>query len=92
MLNETLADVEADLRDLRKNLEAKSLELAKSEEESRHLVRINEQRHQQILCVQTAIKRMEKKAKDIILKQVMERAFYYINIRNLRFFRERAKT
>ena len=41
-----------------------------SEEQCRHLVRLSKQRHQQILYIITAMNGLEKKAKDIILKQV----------------------
>ena len=34
------------------------------------LVRLSEQRHQQILYITTAMNTLEKKAKDIILEQV----------------------
>ena len=70
MLNETLAELDKDLKSLNLKLKAKSSELCKSEEQVRHLVRINEQRHQQILYVKSGMKTLESKAKDIIFKQV----------------------
>jgi len=71
MLNETLAELDKDLKSLNLKLKAKSSELCKSEEQVRHLVRINEQRHQQILYVKSGMKTLESKAKDIIFKQAV---------------------
>ncbi len=41
-----------------------------SEEQCRHLVRLNEQRHQEVLFVTARLKTWEQKAKDLIVKQV----------------------
>ena len=70
MLTETLADAEVDIKSLKNIVERKDDELSQSEEQCRHLVRLSEQRHQQILYITTAMNTLEKKAKDIILKQV----------------------
>ena len=70
MLTETLADAEVDIKSLKKIVERKDDELSQSEEQCRHLVRLSEQRHQQILYITTGMNTLEKKAKDIIVKQV----------------------
>jgi len=71
MLTETLADAEVDIKSLKSIVEKKDDELSQSEEQCRHLVRLSEQRHQQILYITTAMNTLEKKAKDIILEQAL---------------------
>ena len=73
MLTETLADAEVDIKSLKKIVERKDDELSQSEEQCRHLVRLSEQRHQQILYITTGMNTLEKKAKDIIAKQVSKK-------------------
>ena len=43
---------------------------SRSEEQCRHLVRVNEQRHQEVLSAKTKAKSLESKAKSMILQQV----------------------
>jgi len=71
MLTETLADAEVDIKSLKNIVERKDDELSQSEEQCRHLVRLSEQRHQQILYITTAMNTLEKKAKDVILNQAL---------------------
>lgn len=69
-LNETLNDAENEIQRLQQLLAQKDEELGKSEEQCRYLVRINEQRHQEILFITSGINALEAKAKDLILGQV----------------------
>ena len=71
-LSETLADAEQENAHLKDVIEAKNAQLDKSEDQCRHLVRINEQRHQQILYVTAAMEAVQTKAKDIIIRQVIK--------------------
>ena len=55
---------------LKSLVEQKDGELSKSEEQTRHLVRLSEKRHQEILSVTFKLNTMERKAREIILNQV----------------------
>ena len=70
-LTETLADSEIENERLKEIIEKKDIELSNSEEQCRHLVRVNEQRHQEVLSAKTKAKSLETKAKNMILQQVI---------------------
>lgn len=69
-LTETLADTEIENERLKEIIERKDGELSKSEEQCRHLVRVNEQRHQEVLSAKSKAKSLESKARNMILQQV----------------------
>lgn len=69
-LNETLADTELENDRLKEIIEKKDEELSKSEEQCRHLVRLNQQKHQQGLYLSSRLKSAEKQATFVILQQV----------------------
>ena len=66
-------DVEFENERLKSLVEQKDGELSKSEEQTRHLVRLSEKRHQEILSVTFKLNTMERKAREIILNQVKKR-------------------
>jgi len=70
-LTETLADAEIENERLKEIIEKKDIELSNSEEQCRHLVRVNEQRHQEVLSAKTKAKSLETKAKNMILQQAL---------------------
>lgn len=70
-LTETLADAEIENERLKEIIEKKDSELSNSEEQCRHLVRVNEQRHQEVLSAKTKTKSLETKAKNMILQQAL---------------------
>merc|ERR1711953_663427 len=70
-LLETLKDVEFENERLKSLVEQKDGELSKSEEQTRHLVRLSEKRHQEILSVTFKLNTMERKAREIILNQAL---------------------
>ena len=69
-LLETLKDGEFENERLKLLVEQKDGELSKSEEQTRHLVRLSEKRHQEILSVTFKLNTLERKAREIILNQV----------------------
>ena len=69
-LTETLADTEIENERLKEIIERKDGELSKSAEQCRHLVRVNEQRHQEVLSAKSKAKSLESKARNMILQQV----------------------
>lgn len=77
-LTETLNDAENEIQRLQELLAKKDEELGKSEEQCRYLVRINEQRHQEILFITSGVNALEMKAKEIILGQVGSLQFQWI--------------
>lgn len=77
-LNETLQDAEVEIHRLKTMLEVKDGELCKSEEQCRHLVRLSEQRHQQILFLNSRITNLEKRAKEVIYEQVTILKFFTV--------------
>ena len=70
-LTETLADTEIENERLKEIIERKDGELSKSEEQCRHLVRVNQQRHQEVLSAKSKAKSLESKARSMILQQVI---------------------
>ena len=70
-LLETVKDAEFENERLKMLVEQKDGELSKSEEQCRHLVRLSEKRHQEILSVTFKLNSLERKAKEIILNQVL---------------------
>jgi hypothetical protein len=70
-LTETLADTEIENERLKEIIERKDGELSKSEEQCRHLVRVNEQRHQEVLSAKSKAKSLESKARSMILQQAL---------------------
>eukprot|EP00093_Oithona_nana_P006633 06633.XXX_67141_73575_1 [CDS] Oithona nana genome sequencing. len=70
-LLETLKDGEFENERLKLLVEQKDGELSKSEEQTRHLVRLSEKRHQEILSVTFKLNTLERKAREIILNQAL---------------------
>ena len=58
------------LREAEAEVEVLKTKVATSEEQCGHLVRLGEQRHQEILSLETQLKAMEDKAKEMLLAQV----------------------
>jgi len=65
----TLAEA---LREAETEIESLKSKVASSEEQCGHLVRLGEQRHQEILSLETQLKAMEDKAKEMLLAQGAE--------------------
>ena len=63
----TLAEA---LREAETEIESLKSKVSSSEEQCGHLVRLGEQRHQEILSLETQLKAMEDKAKEMLLAQV----------------------
>ena len=66
----TLAEA---LREAEAEIDSLKSKVATSEEQCGHLVRLGEQRHQEILSLETQLKAMEDKAKEMLLAQVRNR-------------------
>lgn len=71
-LAETLKDCESEIASLKGRLVAKENEVNAVEERCSHLVRLGEQRHQEILSLQTQLNSVQEKAKDMLLAQGAE--------------------
>ena len=72
-LIETVKDSEIENDRLKSIIEKRDEELSKSEEQCRHLVRLSEKRHQEILSVTSKLNSLERKAKEIILNQASKK-------------------
>ncbi|XP_039292266.1 serine-rich adhesin for platelets isoform X2 [Nilaparvata lugens] len=68
-LADSLKDTEAELNQQKELLKLKDAELARMQEECSHLVRISEQRRQEVLSMVARLKSMERRSKDVLLQQ-----------------------
>ena len=71
-LAETLKDCEAEIAGLQAKVKSKDLEVSGVEERCSHLVRLSEQRQQEILALQAQLSGIQDKAKDMLLAQGAE--------------------
>ena len=69
-LSETLKDAECEIEKLKETITSKELEVKEAEERCGHLVRLGEQRHQELLTSQQQLKTFSDMAKDIMINQV----------------------
>ena len=69
-LSETLKDAECEIEKLKETITSKDLEVKEAEERCGHLVRLGEQRHQELLTSQQQLKTFSDMAKDIMINQV----------------------
>ncbi|XP_040579727.2 uncharacterized protein [Lepeophtheirus salmonis] len=71
-LTEALKESETDILEMKQKFIDKERELASAEERCQHLVRLGEQRHQEILTLETQLNGVQEKAKEMILSQGAE--------------------
>ena len=69
-LSETLKDTEAEVEKLKETVKSKELDVKEAEERCGHLVRLGEQRHQELLTSQQQLKTFSDMAKDLMINQV----------------------
>ena len=94
-LMETVKDSEFEHERLKTIIDKRDEELSKSEEQCRHLVRLSEKRHQEILSVTSKLNSLERKAKEIILNQVKKPYFWTFSPTNhkaVRSIRRKCRT
>ncbi len=72
-LTETLKDTEAEVETLKTSIEAKDNEIKEAEGRCGHLVRLGEQRHQELLASQQHLSTFQDKTKEILFNQVLLR-------------------
>ncbi|RZF34358.1 hypothetical protein LSTR_LSTR008897 [Laodelphax striatellus] len=68
-LADSLKDTETELKQQKELLKLKDAELTRMQEECSHLVRISEQRRQEVLSMVAKLKNMERRNKDVLLQQ-----------------------
>lgn len=71
-LAETLKDCESEMSELKSEIDHKNSEILEVEERCGHLVRLGEQRNQEIKMLQVQLKGLEERAKSTILAQGAE--------------------
>ena len=69
-LSETLKDSETEVEKLKEDFKSKDIEVKEAEERCMHLVRLGEQRHQELLTSQQQLKTFSDMAKDLMMNQV----------------------
>ncbi|XP_026275184.1 uncharacterized protein LOC113204282 [Frankliniella occidentalis] len=69
MMSESLKEAEREVQDQRKTIESLNEELEKQREECQHLVRISEQRRQEVLTVQARVAALEQRSRESLLQQ-----------------------
>jgi len=82
-LSETLKDAECEIEKLKETITSKDLEVKEAEERCGHLVRLGEQRHQELLTSQQQLKTFSDMAKDIMINQGTELYQISHKLRNL---------
>ena len=88
-LAETLKDCESEIAALKSKVHSKDLEVAGVEERCSHLVRLSEQRQQEILALQAQLSGIQDKARDMLLAQGAEISRANVNISELQAQLER---
>ena len=80
-LAETLKDCEGEIAGLNDKLGQRDADVAGLEERCSHLVRLGEQRHQEVLALQAQLSGVQDRAKDMLLAQGAEisRASIHVN-------------
>ena len=80
-LAETLKDCEGEIAGLNDKLCQRDADVAGLEERCSHLVRLGEQRHQEVLALQAQLLGVQDRAKDMLLAQGAEisRASIHVN-------------
>ena len=71
-LAETLKDCEAEIAGLKAKLVQKDVDISGVEERCGHLVRLGEQRHQEVMALEAELTRTQEKAKEMLLAQGAE--------------------
>ena len=71
-LAETLKDCESEISGLKARIVEKDVDIGGVEERCGHLVRLGEQRHQEVLALEAELARVQEKAKDMLLAQGSE--------------------
>ncbi len=89
-LTETLRDYEAEISSLHARLAQRDADVVAAEERCSHLVRLGEQRHQEILALQAQLLGTQDRAKDMLLAQGAEISRANIHISELHSRLERA--
>ena len=69
-LSETLKDSETEVEKLKEDFKNKDIEVKEAEERCMHLVRLGEQRYQELLTSQQQLKTFSDMAKDLMMNQV----------------------
>jgi chromosome segregation ATPase len=73
-LAETLKDAETEIETLQDAIKSKDVEVKETENRCGHLVRIGEQRHQELITSQQKLSTFQERAKNMLINQV--RLFY----------------
>lgn len=82
-LAETLKDCENEIAQLNERLLEKDVDIANVEERCSHLVRLSEQRQQEILSLQAQLNGVQERAKDMLLSQGAEISRAHVHIAEL---------
>ncbi|XP_059090258.1 putative leucine-rich repeat-containing protein DDB_G0290503 [Tigriopus californicus] len=82
-LAETLKDCENEISELNQRLQDKDVDIANVEERCSHLVRLSEQRQQEILSLQAQLNGVQERAKDMLLSQGAEISRAHVHIAEL---------
>ncbi|KAL4092494.1 hypothetical protein QTP88_026995 [Uroleucon formosanum] len=69
MLSDTIKELEKEVKDYKEQLAIKGKETSKTMEQCTHLVRISEQRRQENLSLQTKMRVMENKSRELLQQQ-----------------------
>ncbi|KAK3930638.1 ATP synthase subunit b [Frankliniella fusca] len=69
MMAESLKEAEKEIQDQKKTIDTLSEELVKQQEECQHLVRISEQRSQEVLTLQARVAALEQRSRESLLQQ-----------------------
>ncbi|KAF0758707.1 girdin [Aphis craccivora] len=69
MLSDTIKELEKEVKDYKEQLAVKGKEASKTMEQCTHLVRISEQRRQENLSLQTKMRVMENKSRELLQQQ-----------------------
>ena len=69
-LSETLKDSETEVEQLKEDFKSKDIQVKEVEERCMHLVRLGEQRYQELLTSQQQLKTFSDMAKDLMMNQV----------------------
>ena len=78
-LSETLKDTEGEVERLKEALKGKDVEVKEAENRCGHLVRIGEQRHQELLTCQQQLTSFSSMAKNLPINQVKQALWVAIN-------------